>query len=133
MRFIKLLINIYISKSLMAYHQLLFAPIPPFLPLRFCLAAKSRVRPALCRAHRRFAPPTITLCTPERPFLCTDLAKATTRTRNGPFWCTASSAPLPTLRIVASLLQFPPPIYTPKWSNGPLGGTLGMKIGPKVA
>lgn len=28
MRFIKLLINIYISKSLMAYHQLLFAPIP---------------------------------------------------------------------------------------------------------
>ena len=30
MRFIKLLINIYMSKSLMAYHQLLFAPIPPF-------------------------------------------------------------------------------------------------------
>lgn len=28
MRFIKLLINIYISKSLMVYHQLLFAPIP---------------------------------------------------------------------------------------------------------
>jgi len=31
MRFIKLLINIYISKSLMAYHQLLFAPIPLIL------------------------------------------------------------------------------------------------------
>ena len=38
MRFIKLLINIYISKSLMAYHQLLFAPIP-------CMPLPCHLRP----------------------------------------------------------------------------------------
>ena len=49
MRFIKLLINIYISKSLMAYHQLLFAPIP------------------LCAADGELAPRTACTKTAMRP------------------------------------------------------------------